>query len=83
MKTYEFEIIHKKPNPPSIILNPELEKIIKTNKVLIEYARENNLNIEEIKKFLEDSTKFYKRILTDKEFRHEVLKEIIHHIRSL
>ena len=61
----------------------EYEKIIEANKTIIEYARENNLDIEEIKKFLEDSTKFYKRILTDKEFRHEVMKEMYHHIRSL
>ena len=61
----------------------QYKRIIEANKVLIEYARENNLNIEEIKKVLEDSTKFYKRILTDKEFRHEVMKELYHHTRSL
>ncbi len=29
MKTYDFQIIHKKPNPPFFILSPPLEKIIK------------------------------------------------------
>ncbi len=60
----------------------EYEKIIEENKALVEYAIENNLDIEGIKKLLARSIKFYKRILTDKEFRHEALKGILTHIKN-
>ncbi len=35
MKTYEFQIVHKKPNLPFLILSPELEKIINLNEIQI------------------------------------------------
>ncbi|MFX1299115.1 MAG: hypothetical protein ACFFD2_30175, partial [Promethearchaeota archaeon] len=71
MKTYEFEIIHKKPNPPSIVLSPELEKIIKTNELrtlpkwpmfsLIDICRELSKKIDHRTRILDELRQLEKK----------------------
>lgn len=60
MKTYEFQIVHKKPNSPSLILSPELEKLIKVNEIqtLQKWPRNSLIDIcREISKKIDHRTR--------------------------
>ncbi|MHA1651655.1 MAG: hypothetical protein ACTSYB_15800 [Candidatus Helarchaeota archaeon] len=71
MKTYEFDIIHKKPHPPSLSFSPELEKILKVNELrtlpkwprfsLIDIVREISRKIDNRTRILDELKKLEKR----------------------
>ena len=78
MKVYEFEILHKKPNPPTLYLSKELEQIIKLQELstkwpeyrLIDICRELSKKIDHRTRILDE----LKQLDLKKEYRKTILK---------
>lgn len=78
MKTYEYEINHKKPNSPSIIFSPDLQKFLQVNEIhslkqwprasLVDICREISQKIDHRSRIIDelkqlDQSKFYQKII--------------------
>ena len=81
MKVYEFQLVHKKPNPPSFQLNKDLEQIIKPQELLtlqdwpqsrlIEICRELSQKIDHRTRILDE----LKQLDLKKEYKKTISKQ--------
>ncbi len=86
MKTYEFDILQKKPNPPTLLFSPALEKVIKIDEIssikqwprlsLIDICREISRKIDHRTRIMDElkhleKSKAYQKII--KKFNANIL----------
>jgi len=91
MKTYEFEIIHQKLNPPSLLLTPPLEKILKINEIsslkqwprlsLIDICREISKKIDHRTRIMDELKYLEKNLAYQKIIKKWDSNELVFEVR--